>query len=64
MKNKTLEKIYWDVSQPGSLSGLENFFRVLKQKKNTNKKERSKTMVSNTGSIHKTPSFNEKVSQK
>ena len=33
MKNKTLEKIYWDVSQPGSLSGLENFFRVLKQKK-------------------------------
>ena len=60
MKNKTLEKIYWDVSQ----SGLENFFRVLKQKKNTNKKERSKTMVSNTGSIHKTPSFNEKVSQK
>ena len=28
-----LEAIYNDASQPGSLSGLENFYRVLKQKK-------------------------------
>jgi transposase InsO family protein len=33
MKKKTLEQIYWDVSHPGSLSGLENFYRVLKEKK-------------------------------
>ena len=33
MKSKILEKIYSDVSQPGSLSGLENFLRVLKEKK-------------------------------
>ena len=32
MKNQILEQIYWDASQPGSLSGLENFFRVLKEK--------------------------------
>ena len=28
-----LEQIYWDVSNPGSLLGLENFYRVLKEKK-------------------------------
>ena len=33
MKNKILEKIYSDVSQPGSLSGLENFLRVLRNKR-------------------------------
>ena len=33
MMNKILEKHYWDVSQPGSLSGSENFFRALKSKK-------------------------------
>ena len=32
MKSKILEKIYSDVSQPGSLSGLENFLRVLREK--------------------------------
>ena len=30
---KQLEPIYWDASQPGSLSGLENVYRVLKRKK-------------------------------
>jgi hypothetical protein len=30
MKNQILEEIYNDASQPGSLSGLENFYRVLK----------------------------------
>ena len=33
MMKKVLEKHYWDVSQPGSLSGSENFFRALKNKK-------------------------------
>jgi hypothetical protein len=33
MKNQILEEIYNDASQPGSLSGLENFYRVLKSKK-------------------------------
>jgi hypothetical protein len=33
MKNQILEEIYNDASQPGSLSGLENFYRVLKNKK-------------------------------
>jgi hypothetical protein len=33
MKKKMLEQISWDVSHPGSLSGLDNFFRVLKEKK-------------------------------
>lgn len=33
MKNQILEEIYNDASQPGSLSGLENFHRVLKNKK-------------------------------
>ncbi len=28
-----LEQISWDVYHPGSLSGLENFYRVLKEKK-------------------------------
>ena len=32
-KNQILEEIYNDASQPGSLSGLENFYRVLKNKK-------------------------------
>ena len=40
MKNRILEKIYSDVSHPGSLSGLENFLRVLrKQKVKINRKE-------------------------
>ena len=33
MKMKMLEQIYWDVSHPGSLSGFENFYCVLKEKK-------------------------------
>ena len=32
MKNEILAKHYWDVSQPGSLSGSENFYRALKSK--------------------------------
>jgi hypothetical protein len=33
LKNQILEEIYNTASQPGSLSGLENFYRVLKSKK-------------------------------
>jgi hypothetical protein len=33
MKIQILEEIYNDASQPGSLSGLENFYRVLKSQK-------------------------------
>ncbi len=40
MKNQILEQIYWDAFQPGSLSGLENFYRVLKEKNmNISRKE-------------------------
>ena len=42
MKNTILEKIYWDVSLPGSLSGLENFYRALKEKKVKIKREEIK----------------------
>ena len=31
MKNKVLEEIYNDASLPGSLSGLQNFYRVLQK---------------------------------
>ena len=40
MKRKILEQIYWDASHSGSLSGLENFYRVLQEKKiKINRKE-------------------------
>ena len=42
-----LKEIYNDVSQPGSLSGLENFYRVLKQKKiKTSRQELKKWLLS------------------
>ena len=31
--DETLKKNYWDVSLPGSLSGLDNFYRALKERK-------------------------------
>ena len=46
MKNKQLEKIYWDVSQPGSLSGLENFYRTLQAKKINIKRKQLKNWLS------------------
>jgi hypothetical protein len=61
MKNQILEEIYNDASQPGSLSGLENFYRVLKSQK-LKKTSGVKKLAFNSERLHKTQTNSQTIS--
>ena len=55
MKTSTIQENYSDVSLPGSLSGLQSFYRALKERKHSpNKKELKKWMITQDAyTLHK-----------